>query len=54
MRRAKDVIMLHISWKIRKTAQNVREQTDVRDTLKAISKLEWQWEDHIEWIADNL
>ncbi|XP_042886328.1 uncharacterized protein LOC122262382 [Penaeus japonicus] len=47
MRRAHERIMLNITWRDRKTAEWIREQTKVRDILETISELIWRWAGHV-------
>ena len=50
---AHERIMLNITWRDRKTAIWMREQTGVRDILEDVSKLKWKWAGHVARMRDN-
>ena len=47
MQRAHERIMLNITWKDRKTAAWIREQTKIRDVLEVINRSKWKWAGHL-------
>ena len=53
MQRARERIMLNITWKDHKTAKSIREKTVVRDIIETIRKIKWQWDGHVARMSDN-
>ena len=53
MQRAHERVMLNITWRDRKTAKWIREQTKVRDILVTINNLKWSWAGHLARRTDN-
>ncbi len=45
--------MLGITWRDRKRAMWIREQTNVEDILMTIKKKKWSWAGHIMGRTDN-
>ncbi len=45
--------MLGITWRDRKLASWIREQTKVKDILMTIKNKKWTWAGHILRIRDN-
>ena len=43
MQRARERIMLNITWRERKTAPWIREKNKVRDIMETKSRLKWDW-----------
>jgi len=51
--RAHERIMLGITWKDRKTAKWIRENTKVDDIVETIKSLKWNWAGHVYRREDN-
>jgi len=51
--RAHERIMMGLTWKDRKTAKWIREQTKLKDVILTIKQIKWNWAGHIARIKDE-
>ena len=54
LQRVRERIMLNITWRDHKTAQQIRTKNNkVRDIMEIIIKLKWYWAGYLARITDN-